>query len=101
MGMSFENNNLTPAEQKEMERLEAERKKALENEPTFTAIGAVTFFDEPYLLLVGEDKKWYKAPYVKETQLCPQRNSPKISTFDMENITLVTENEFYSYFQRK
>lgn len=101
MGMSFENNNLTPAEQKEQERLEKERAAAATVEPIYTSLGRVKFNDEPHLLLVGKDKKWYKCKYLCETQFCESRNSPKVSVWDIENITPVTEDEFYSYFARK
>lgn len=101
MGMSFENNNLTPAEQKEQERLEKERAAAASGEPSYTSLGCVEFNGKPHLLLVGEDKKWYKCKYLHETQLCESRNSPKVSVWDTDNITPVTKDEFYSYFERK
>lgn len=101
MGMSFENNNLTPAEQKEQERLEKERAAASAGEPSYTSLGCVEFNGELHLLLVGEDKKWYKCKYLRETQFCEARNSPKVSVWDTNNITPVSEDEFYSYFERR
>lgn len=98
--MTFENNNLTPAEQKEMELREKERAALIADEPVYTSLGSIEIEGNRVLLLVGKDHKWYKAPYLKDIQLIPQRNSPFIPIFDMENISPITEKEFYTYFKR-
>ena len=100
MGMSFENNNLTPAEQKELEMREKALAAASAKEPTYTSLGSIQINGKPVLLLVGADKKWYKAPFVRDYQFSPTRNSPVIPEFDTTKITPITEDEFYSYFQR-
>ncbi len=99
MGMTFENNNLTPAEQREQEKLEKARAKANENKSKYTSLGPIYLNGELVLLLVGEDKVWYKASYIKDVQIDPKNNSPKISTFDMEHITPIKKEELYSYFK--
>lgn len=101
MGMSSDSHeNLSFAEQIEMEKRERERAKKVEVLPQYITIGRIEIFNEPYLLLVGEDKKWYKAKFLKDIQISPTRNTPKFPVYDTENITPVTKDEFYSYFKR-
>jgi hypothetical protein len=98
MGMSFENNNLTPAEQREEALREKQLAEQKAKEPVYTSIGCITVFGEPHLLLVGSDKRWYKCKYLHNTKLVPSRNTPTVPVFDTDNITLLTKEEYNSYF---
>lgn len=104
MGMTSDSNErLSFQEQMELDKRErAKREEEKKNrKPLYITIGRVEFCKKPYLLLLGEtDRKWYKAPYVKEVQYDPRRNSVKVPIYDMNNVTNVTEKEFYSYFDR-
>lgn len=100
MGMtSDQNEKISFAEMKEMEMREAKEREK-KKDPGFTAIGMVEFEKVPYLLIVGPDKKWYKSKYIKSERSDELNNTPFVSKFENE-ITPVTEKEFYSYFKRK
>lgn len=101
MGMDFGDGPDFDAIKAEREAAKNKGNEKKEKEPTYTIVGNVTFNKLPYLLLVGEDKKWYKAEYLGKKQISPSRNTPKFNKWNTDNITPVTEDEFYSYFARK
>lgn len=98
MGMtSDQNENVSFAEQQEIKRREAARKAEEKHVPCFNPIAVINLNGKKYQLLVGEDKKWYKAEYIRSERADTKNRSPLIDIFSKE-VSLFTEEEFNSYF---
>ena len=100
MGMSAENDNVSFAEQQENLKREAARKAAEKKVPCYSVLGAIYIKDKCYQLLVGEDKKWYKAEWLRSERFDEKNRSPLVDVYSDE-ITPLTKEEFDSYFSAK
>ena len=101
MGMSSDQNeNVSFKEEVEAKKKEAEKKAAAAKTPTYTTMGKIVLNGKSYQLLIGEDKKWYKAEFVKTERIDEMNRTPEFDVYSNE-ITPLTEKEFNSYFNKK
>lgn len=100
MGMSSDQNErISFAEQEEQRKREAAKKAAEKKIPCYTIVSTIELHGKPYQLLVGEDKKWYKAEYLRSERFDEMNRTPLIDIFSNEIVPL-TKEEFDSYFTK-
>ena len=98
MGMSSDQNeNVSFAEQVAAKKREAERLAKEQNIPSYVPMGLIKIKNKEWQLLVGEDKKWYKAKWIREERYDEMNRTPLVDVFG--EVIPLTKEEFESYFK--
>lgn len=58
-----------------------ESKEENKNDTAYTVLGAITLSGEDHLLLVGKDKRWYKAKKIGEYRRDEKNRSPLVPIY--------------------
>ena len=59
----------------------AESKEENKNDTAYTVLGAITLSGEDHLLLVGQDKRWYKAKKIGEYRRDEKNRTPLVPIY--------------------